>query len=120
MKNVLDAWYMMDNTAMRYIRGTWFGTRGNSPENFIKSATTWDPVNNGGNANGVGLNTTIGGDSEWGGDLKAFISPNTQYHSTNLLDLIDEINNNFGRNPEARTLLWSAGKGTPQEQVANL
>ena len=120
MKNVLDAWYMMDNTAMRYIRGTWPGTTGYSSENFVKSATIWDPVNNGGNANGAGLNTTIGGDSQHFGDLKAFISPNTQYKSSNLLDLIEEINSNFGRNPEARTLLSRASWGTPEEQVRNL
>lgn len=120
MKNVLDAWYMMDNTAMRYIKGTWPGTSGYSSENFVKSATTWDPINNEGNANGVGLNTTIGGDSQHTGDLKAFLSPNTQYKSTNLLDLIDEVNNNFGRNPEAGSLLIRAGYGTPEEQVRNL
>ena len=105
MKNVLDAWYMMDNTAMRYIRGTWPGTTGYSPENFVRSATIWDPVNNGGNSYGAGLNTTIGGDSGYSGDLKAFISPNTQYKSTNLLDLIDEINYNFGRHPDAPRIL---------------
>ena len=120
MKNVLDAWYMMDNTAMRYIRGTWPGTTGYSSENFIKSATIWDPVNNGGNLNGAGLNTTIGGDSQYFGDLKAFISPRTEYKSSNLLDLIDEVNNNFGRNPEASTLLRNASQGTPQEQVGKL
>lgn len=87
---------------MRYIRGTWPGTQGHSADNFIKSATTWDPVNNGGNANGAGLNTTIGGDSGWSGDLKAFILPRSEYKSTGLLDLIDEVNNNFGRNPTAR------------------
>lgn len=120
MKNVLDAWYMMDNTAMRYIRGTWPGTTGSSSENFIRSATTWDPVNNGGNAHGAGLNTTIGGDSQWYGDLKAYISPNTQYRSTGLLDMIDEVNNNFGRNPEAGNLLYQASRGTPEQQVENL
>lgn len=120
MKNVLDAWYMMDNTAMRYIRGTWPGTTGYSSENFVKSATTWDPIHNGGNANGAGLNTTIGGDSQHSGDLKAFISPNTEYKSSNLLDLIEEVNNNFGRNPEAGTLLNRASYGTPEEQVGNL
>lgn len=120
MKNVLDAWYMMDNTAMRYIRGTWPGTSGYSSENFVRSATTWDPVNNGGNANGAGLNTTIGGDSGWSGDLKAFISPRTDYKSTNLLEMIDEINNNFGRNVEAPRLLREASSGIPEEQVSKL
>lgn len=105
MKNVLDAWYLMDNTAMRYIRGTWPGTTGYSSENFIKSATIWDPINNRGNGHGAGLNTTIGGDSRWTGDLKAFISPNTRYKSTNLLDLIDEINYNFGRHPDSPRIL---------------
>ncbi len=120
MKNVLDAWYMMDNTAMRYIKGTWPGTAGHSSENFVRSATIWDPINNQGNAHGAGLNTTIGGDSNWFGDLKAFISPRTEYKSSNLLDLIDEVNNNFGRNPEARTLLREASRGLPEEQVNNL
>ena len=120
MKNVLDAWYMMDNTAMRYIRGTWPGTAGYSSENFVRSATIWDPINNKGNGHGAGLNTTIGGNSNWSGDLKAFISPRTEYKSSNLLDLIDEINNNFGRNPEARTLLREASRGLPEEQVNNL
>lgn len=120
MKNVLDAWYMMDNTAMRYIKGTWPGTAGYSSENFVRSATIWDPINNHGNARGAGLNTAISGDSNWFGDLKAFISPRTEYKSSNLLDLIDEINNNFGRNPEASTLLREASRGLPEEQVNKL
>lgn len=120
MKNVLDAWYLMDNTAMRYIRGTWPGTQGHSADNFIKSATTWDPVNNGGNANGAGLNTTIGGDSGWSGDLKAFILPRSEYKSTGLLDLIDEVNNNFGRNPTARQMLHNVDLMPVDQQVAGL
>lgn len=119
MKNVLDAWYMMDNTAMRYIKGTWPGTTGHSAENFVRSATIWDPKYNEGNARGAGLNTTIGGDSQHSGDLKAFISPRTEYKSTNLLDLIDEINNNFGRNPEASRILNSIPNTGP-EAVAGL
>jgi hypothetical protein len=99
MKNVLDALYLTENTAMRYIRGTWPGSNEITPENFRKSATTWiaNP-NNGGNAKGAGLNVAIGGDSKWGGSAKAFILPKTKYKSNNLLDLIDEIRNNFGGN----------------------
>lgn len=120
MKNVLDAWYLMDNTAMRYIRGTWPGTQGHSADNFIRSATTWDPINNGGNANGAGLNTTIGGDSGWKGDLKAFILPRSEYKSTGLLDLIDEVNNNFGRNPTARQMLHNVDLMPVDQQVSGL
>lgn len=120
MKNVLDAWYMMDNTAMRYIKGTWPGTDGYSPENFVKSATTWTPELTGGNAHGTGLNVTIGGDSGHWGDLKAFISPNTQYKSTNLLDLIDEVNYNFGGHPDSPRLLSEASYAPLDEQVSRL
>lgn len=120
MKNVLDAWYLMDNTAMRYIRGTWPGTTGHSADNFVRSATTWNPTNNGGNANGAGLNTTIGGDSQFGGDLKAFILPRSEYKSTGLLDLIDEVNNNFGRNPTARQMLHNVDMMSASQQVAGL
>lgn len=120
MKNVLDAWYMMDNTAMRYIKGTWPGTPGYSSENFVKSATTWTPELTGGNAHGTGLNVTIGGDSNHSGDLKAFISPNTQYKSTNLLDMIDEINYNFGGHPDSPRLLSEASYAPLDEQVSRL
>ena len=120
MKNVLDAWYLMDNTAMRYIRGTWPGTTGNSANNFIKSATTWDPINNLGNAYGSGLNTTIGGDSQWHGDLKAFILPRSEYKSTELLDLIDEVNNNFGRNSTARQMLHNVDLMPKEQQISGL
>lgn len=120
MKNVLDAWYLMDNTAMRYIRGTWPGTTGHSADNFVRSATTWDPINNAGSENGAGLNTTIGGDSEWDGDLKAFILPRSEYKSTGLLDLIDEVNNNFGRNPTARQMLHNVDLMPADQQVSGL
>lgn len=120
MKNVLDAWYLMDNTAMRYIKDTWPGTTGHSADNFVRSATTWNPVNNGGNANGAGLNTTIGGDSQFGGDLKAFILPRSEYKSTGLLDLIDEVNNNFGRNPTAKQMLHNVDLMPTDQQVSGL
>lgn len=107
MKNVLDAWYLMDNTAMRAIEATWPGVKGTSPNNLIKSATLWHPTENGGNQNGAGLNVTIGGDSLHGGVLKAFISPRQEYKSKDLLSLIDEINDNFGRNPQAPSILYS-------------
>lgn len=112
MKNVLDAWYLMDNTAMRYINGTWPGVKGFTADNYLKSATTWIPENNGGNWNGAGLNTTIRGDSGYSGQakIKAYISPNTEYKSNNLLDLIDEINYNFGKHPDAPSILQSIPK----------
>ena len=120
MKNVLDAWYLMDNTAMRSIRDTWPGTTGHSADNFVRSATTWDPINNGGNYNGAGLNVTIGGDSQHSGDLKAFILPRPEYKSTGLLDLIDEVNNNFGRNPTASQMLLNVDMMPASQQVAGL
>lgn len=126
MKNVLDAWYMMDNTAMRYIQDTWPGIEGHQSENFIRSATTWIPEDNGGSGFGAGLNTTIGGDSGYTGPykLKAFISPNlpediaTKY--PNLLDRVTRINEIFGRHPDAPTMLRQASTGKPVEQVSNL
>lgn len=107
MKNVLDAWYMMDNTAMRAVNDTWAdkGWDVHTADNFVRSAIEWDPINNNGNANGAGLNLTIKGDSQHSGALKAYVSPNTEYKSTNLLDLIDEINYNFGGHPDAPAIL---------------
>lgn len=100
MKNVLDAWYLMDRTPMRYIKGTWPPDRTTvTKDNFIKSATTWiDNGPNGGEGSGKGLNTTVTGDSGHGGPIKAYISPKQNYKSDNLLDLIDEIDHNFGLN----------------------
>lgn len=119
MKNILDTWYM-DNTAMRYIQGTWHGTTGYSADNFVRSATTWDPLHNKGDVNGAGLNTTIGGDSRHGGDLKAYILPRQEYKSTGLLELIDEINDNFGRNSEAGQILADISKEPKNQQVSKL
>lgn len=108
MKAVLDAWYIMDRTPMRYVKGTWPGTTGSTADNYIKSATTWiADINNGGNAMGQGLNTTIRGDSRWNGDIKAYIQPQQNYTETELLPLIDEINSKMGLTDQGKQQLKS-------------
>lgn len=106
MKAVLDAWYIMDRTPMRYVRGTWPGTTGSTADNYIKSATTWiADTSNGGNVMGRGLNTTIRGDSRWSGDIKAYIQPQQNYTETELLPLIEEINSKMGLTDQGKQQL---------------
>lgn len=124
MKNFLDAWYILDNTAMRSIETTWPGIKGNTVQGAKNSATIWIPEENHGTANGVGLNTTIGGDSgvKSRSGLKAFISPKQEYKSNNLLDLIDEVLYNFGRHPDAPNMLEEASinVGDPKKKLQKI
>lgn len=110
MLNTLNIWYITDFTPMRVIQGTWPGVQGNTPKNYVRSATTWIPENNRGNAHGEGLNFTIGGHSGHPGP-QAYIKPQFSPSSNTAEGIIDELYKAYGMGTEAPGLLRSSPHG---------